>query len=48
VGLESKGEGSWVSSKGPEWMEICHHEQDIGLLSKWVFPLAQGVTPRYY
>jgi hypothetical protein len=26
-----------VSSKGPEWMGIHHHEQDIGLPSKWVF-----------
>jgi hypothetical protein len=26
-----------VSSKGPEWTGIHHHEQDIGLPSKWVF-----------
>jgi hypothetical protein len=23
-----------LPSKGPEWMGICHHEQDIGLPSK--------------
>jgi hypothetical protein len=23
-----------LAGKGPEWMVICHHEQDIGLPSK--------------
>jgi hypothetical protein len=32
-----------VSSKGPEWTGIHHHEQDIGLASKWVFHMAQGL-----
>ncbi len=35
-----------VSSKGPDWMGICHHEQDIGPPSGFVFT-AQGVTPGY-
>jgi hypothetical protein len=35
-----------VLSKRPG---IRHHEQNIGLPSKWFFfPLAQEVTPRYY
>jgi hypothetical protein len=29
--------GQFIPGKGPEWMGIRHHEQDIGLLSKWVF-----------
>jgi hypothetical protein len=45
-GLESKVQ--LVSSKGPEWMGIRYHEQDIGLPSKWVYLIAQGVMPRYY
>jgi hypothetical protein len=35
-----------ISSKGPECMGICHHEQDIGLPSKWVFLLQhKGLRP---
>jgi hypothetical protein len=31
-GIESKG-GTIATSKGPEWMGIRHHEQNIGLPS---------------
>ncbi len=30
--------GQFIPGKGPEWMGIHHHEQDIGLPSKWGFP----------
>jgi hypothetical protein len=30
--------GQLIPGKGPEWMGIRHHEQDIGLPSKWGFP----------
>jgi hypothetical protein len=32
-GLKVKG-GQLLAGKGPEWMGICHHEQNIGLPSK--------------
>jgi hypothetical protein len=32
-GYKVKG-GQLLLGKGPEWMGIRHHEQDIGLLSK--------------
>ncbi len=32
-----KRERQLIPSNGPEWMGICHHEQDIGLPSKWGF-----------
>ncbi len=41
--------GQLIPSKGPEWMGIHHHEQDIGLPCKWGFFLrflVQGVMPR--
>jgi hypothetical protein len=34
--LENKGRAV-DTRQGPEWMGICHHEQDIGLPSKWGF-----------
>ncbi len=27
--------GQLIPGKGPEWMGIRHHEQDVGLTSKW-------------
>ncbi len=43
--------GQLMPGKGPEWMGIRHHEQDISLPSQWGFPFtfnARGlwVTPR--
>ncbi len=31
--------GQLIPSKGPEWMGIRNHEEDIGIPSKWVFLL---------
>jgi hypothetical protein len=40
-GMEISG-GQLIPDKGAEWMGIRHHEQDIGLPSKWgVFPFLQ-------
>jgi hypothetical protein len=33
-GLEIRGR-ELILGKGPEWMGIRHHEQDISLPSKW-------------
>jgi hypothetical protein len=32
--------GQVIPGKGPEWMGIRHHEQNIGLPSKWGFLFA--------
>jgi hypothetical protein len=36
-GLKVKGV-QLLPGKGPQWMGIRHHEQNIGLASKWGFP----------
>jgi hypothetical protein len=46
-GLESKGRAA-DTRQGPEWMGIHHHEQNVGLLSKWgvfPFPVNEGLGP---
>jgi hypothetical protein len=36
--------GQLLPNKGPEWMGICRHEQDIGLPSKLgIYFFSQGV-----
>jgi hypothetical protein len=36
-GVQSKGVGQLLPDRGPEWMEILHHEQETGPPSKLVF-----------
>jgi hypothetical protein len=40
--------GQLLPGKGPEWMGIRHHEQDIGLPSKrgFLYFLQKGVRPK--
>jgi hypothetical protein len=37
-GGRNQGVGQLLPGKGPEWMGICHHEQNTGLPSKLGFP----------
>ncbi len=48
VSLECKGEGSWFQTRDLGWMGIRHHEQDIGLPSKWVFSYRTRGYARYH
>ncbi len=42
--LDQEDQNCLCRRKGPGWMEIRHHEQDVGLPSKWGFFLSPFST----